>query len=217
MKFKVIWHDCEDGVSGSAFEVEGKSPGEAYHEAEAQIKCMSAYIAEHYCPTDIEGLVNEKGEVLIPEMFLGGDKESGNGALWKKVFSAYKEVNFFSSPAFRSILKGPATFVLCGPSGGYADCEYFEDNEHLTYFYDFSTANLDSLGERRNPSDLERFLVLMERNFGEESKNRTVGNIVEELLEKKKKITHIVKSSEEYSECGRAFLKADVYEVTNGR
>ncbi|GEM_PF-5451399 len=75
MKYKVLWHDCEDDRSGTPFTVEAPNPREAYSQAEDYIKSLSPYLRKHYWGLDIECLVDEQGKYHNPDFFLGDRDE----------------------------------------------------------------------------------------------------------------------------------------------
>ena len=66
MIYDVLWHDAEDDVSGTSFQVEGRSLLEAYFKAEKSIVGTSEILARRFCPGDIEVLVDELGESHYP-------------------------------------------------------------------------------------------------------------------------------------------------------
>jgi len=74
MKYKVIWHDCEDDRTGTDFEVGASNPSEAYFKAIDTIEGFSPYLRKHFCPIDLECLVDEKGKYHCPDIFLENDK-----------------------------------------------------------------------------------------------------------------------------------------------
>jgi len=74
MEYKVIWHDCEDERTGDSFEVEAQNPKEAYFKAIDTIKAFSPYLKEHFCPIDLECLLDKNGEYHHPDFFLGKEK-----------------------------------------------------------------------------------------------------------------------------------------------
>lgn len=73
MRYKVIWHDAEDERSGSPFYVIADSPSSAYFMAVDEIEGYGVKGFIHY---DIECLMDEEGNYLNPNNFLGEDKAS---------------------------------------------------------------------------------------------------------------------------------------------
>jgi len=70
MKYRVLWHDCEDDRSGTTFEVEGSNPEEAYFQAVDYIKSMSNYLRNNFCGIDIECLIDEHEKHHYSDFFL---------------------------------------------------------------------------------------------------------------------------------------------------
>ena len=73
MKYRVIWHDCEDERTGEPFEIEGNNLKDAYYNAVSHIKGISDCLKEHFCPIDLECLVDEKGKYHSPDLFLNDE------------------------------------------------------------------------------------------------------------------------------------------------
>ncbi len=71
MQYKVIWHEAEDERSRRPFYVIADSPSFAYFMAVAEIECYGKKDFIHY---DIECLIDEEGNYLNPDSFLGEDK-----------------------------------------------------------------------------------------------------------------------------------------------
>ena len=74
MKYRVIWHDCEDDRIGTSFEVDANTPKEGYYKAIKIIKSYSEYLDGHFCGTDLECLVDENSEYHHPRFFLEDKK-----------------------------------------------------------------------------------------------------------------------------------------------
>lgn len=70
MKYKILWHDCEDERGGTSFEIESKDPSSAYFLAADYIKSLSAYLKDYFSGFDIECLVDETGKYHYPNVFL---------------------------------------------------------------------------------------------------------------------------------------------------
>jgi len=70
MKYKVIWHDCEDNRTGTSFEIEANNPKDAYFQAEDYIKSLSTYLRDHFYGIDIECLVDENKKYHHLDLFL---------------------------------------------------------------------------------------------------------------------------------------------------
>lgn len=70
MKYRVVWTDCEDERTGTAFEVEASDPRDAYHLAEEHIRGLSLYLRDHFCGLDLECLVDADGVYHQPDLFL---------------------------------------------------------------------------------------------------------------------------------------------------
>jgi len=116
-KYRVIWHDAEDDRTGESFEVEGKTPTEAYCKAEDCIKSLSTYLAEHYWELDIECLIDENGKYLHPDFFLKEDKSkktsnkiftvmygpaSAGKSLITKALRKFCNLDFYEPPVIKS-------------------------------------------------------------------------------------------------------------------
>ena len=69
MEYKILWHDCEDDRSGEPIKVTADNPKDAYYKAIEKIKGLSAYLAEHFVLTDIEHVIDEKGNRFNPDLF----------------------------------------------------------------------------------------------------------------------------------------------------
>lgn len=76
MKYRVIWHDCEDDRTGPEFEVEAEDPSTAYFKATDYIQNLSDYLRDHFCCIDLECLVDENGRYHNPDFFLGDDAKA---------------------------------------------------------------------------------------------------------------------------------------------
>ncbi len=236
MKYRVIWHDCEDDRTGTGFEVEAPNPSEAYFKAIDTIKGFSQYLQEHFCSIDLECLVDQNGEFLHPDIFLA-QKDSNeliqnDTDLWKRLFDRYKEVNFFQSPSYKSVMNRPSgsiTNVREIPDGQNT---IFEDLEYVTYFYNFSSQNLadlassdkekrKKLGSYTGQCEHEHEVinnsegVLIYRSRFDET---PIGKKLEQLVNNGKKITHIICAEESYGgdthySVWRDCNKAEIYEV----
>jgi len=136
--------------------------------------------------------------------------------IWKGIFNQYKEVQCFTKYDLVNthVLARKAASSSCREQGGYGDCEYFHDDETHTYFYNFSFTNLEALAQSKDPSKLERYLVLAPNNSGRSDEK--IAAILLGLLHESRKITHIVISDEEHTHRGRNFVKAEVYELGEG-
>lgn len=134
-------------------------------------------------------------------------------AIWRAVFSHYKEVRLFTKYDLlrTGVLSRKPTEISCREQGGYGDCEYFHDDETHSYFYNFRFANLETLVQFKDPSRLAEFLVPFSEN--PKDPDEKVASIALKLYHEGKKMTHLVISDEEYTHRGRNFIKADVYEL----
>ena len=152
--------------------------------------------------------------------------------VWKGLFNRYKEVNFFQSPSYKSIMNRPSgsiTNIREIPDGQNT---IFEDLEFVTYFYNFSSQDLEhltssdkekrkKLGFYTGQYELEHEVinnsagVLIYRSRSDET---PIGKKLEQLVGEGKKITHVVCAEESYGgdthySVWRDYKKAEVYEV----
>ncbi len=236
MKYKIIWHDCEDDRTGSEFSVEAPNPTDAYFKAIETIKGYSQYLNDHFCGIDLECLVDEDGKFLHPDIFLNkkksGKATAGAASIWEKIFDRYKEVSFFPSPAYKSVMDRPAgsiTNVREIPDGQNT---IFEDWEFVTYFYDFSTADLELLSASGDIKPRKLGLYTGQCEHESEVIEKTngllvyrsrfdkilIGEKLEQLVKGQKKVTHIACAEEVYGgdthySVWRDYQKAEIYEV----
>ena len=127
----------------------------------------------------------------------------------KSLFSEYKEVKFFPSPEYRSLLNNTLCSTTCLFEEENGQNTRFTDLELITYFFNLPCANFQELTKK-----VDKFLVEEARGHDE----TTVGTRLEQLLQKGHKITHIVRSTEEYGgdthySVWREYMKAEIYEV----
>lgn len=235
-----MWHDCEDERSGADFKVEASDPSEAYFKAIKIIKEYSQYLAEHFCSIDLEGLVDESGEFLHPDFFLKEDsardspkQETDSVSIWEKLFNRYKEVKYFPLPAYKLIRHKPVGSTTNVYEKLDGQDKMFEDLQNKTSFYNFSQENLRKL-LAQTESNQESLLFIRESFIGDEDKSielregiliykhdsdkTTIGEKLEQLIKRGKKVTHIVRAEEVYgggthSSVWRNYERAEIYEV----
>jgi len=127
------------------------------------------------------------------------------------LFGLYEKRVLLKLPHYREFLEKPLCSTTClfeeedGPFN-----TRFKDLEEITYFYNFSSVNL----LRLNRNEAEKFLILQER--GENKKS--IGEQLQQLIRDGKRVTHIVRSTEEYGgdtnySVWRKYLEAQICEV----
>lgn len=185
---------------------------EGFPKAPEWTKTASWPILREITLNEYDGFSKIQGTIIrrLEKNLLGSENRN---AIWKCIFSQYKEVGFFTKYDLvrENVMARKATTSSCREEGGYGDCEYFHDDETHAYFYNFKFANLESLAQSKDSSKLARFLIPFSENPNKP--DEIIAAIAIKLYHENKKITHVVISDEEYTHRGRNFVKAEVYEL----
>jgi hypothetical protein len=219
MNYRVIWHDCEDGRTGTSFEVPGCNPKEAYSNAIEYIKSLSPFLKENFCGIDIECLEDKNGNFLNPDFFLDDKavKAYEKFCVERKVKNKFEfnpSMGTYHPPSeLVTILKEPTYLSEKIPVDEgvkeFLEVGHFFDScpveWHKTHYDIYNGTLAVAKGDRQGSSSAWPHLI--ERSL------TTVKKMIDDCLSHDANITHVIREDEKRNKhFRRTELKSDVYQ-----
>ena len=147
---------------------------------------------------------------------IGDDQKS----VWEELSSRYKVVNHIASPGFEHLIDRPTAQTVVLSARPHGQSITFRDLEFVTYYFNFSTENLEKVLAQDESYKIDTEGILIREDRGTIS--TSIAERLRELIKDGKKITHIICAEQLYGgethySVWREYEKAEVYEFDEDR